>query len=351
MSSPSAQLDAIQSMLAKGQRNVRIERHSLIYWGLAAGFLVVALEWFVTKERFPELWSRAVFTLVSLTVVLGLVAVLDFRKTRRLRAERGETLPFTHRQIMRIWWVLMGLGVSLTFAMFFYGGGFMLYSIWLVLFGLALYIHGLFSEQMLEWAGVLIILLGIAASIIALPYDLSRWLAASVFGIGLPALSFNLDQGRSRPFAVRAMQSGLWLLLVLTPVLIAFLLTRNGTLLAPPQGTGIGAEEYQKLADRSGLYIVHFALKSQVDVEMKIQGQTLETDDRSRFQARLRQPVDVVFVDGKAEGRYRIGAGSWRDTRNRGSKVLRIPKLDTTLTLDPATGPVITADFLAVIKE
>jgi hypothetical protein len=31
----SRQLDSIQSMLVRGQRNLRMERHSLILWGLA----------------------------------------------------------------------------------------------------------------------------------------------------------------------------------------------------------------------------------------------------------------------------------------------------------------------------
>ena len=43
----------------------------------------------------------------------------------------------------------------------FYGGGEMTYSIGIILVGMAFFIQGLFSQQMLCWAGVLISLSGI----------------------------------------------------------------------------------------------------------------------------------------------------------------------------------------------
>src|SRR5574343_1231090 len=109
----------------------------------------------------------------------------------------------------------MGLGTLFTFSTFFFGGGYMLYAVWLVLIGLALYVHGLFSEEALEWAGGLIILIAITALAAQLPNDTMKWLTASVFGIGLPTLTLLLDGGRQRGFGLRLGQALGWTGLVL----------------------------------------------------------------------------------------------------------------------------------------
>ncbi len=57
------------------------------------------------------------------------------------------------RQLTKVWWILMGLGVLMSVATLFYGGGYMIFAAWIFLVGLALVIHGLFSEQPLEWYG------------------------------------------------------------------------------------------------------------------------------------------------------------------------------------------------------
>ena len=44
MTAPARQLDAIHAMLAAGHRNLRIERHSLLLWGIPAGLLWVLSE-------------------------------------------------------------------------------------------------------------------------------------------------------------------------------------------------------------------------------------------------------------------------------------------------------------------
>ena len=51
MADPIArQLDSIQSMLTRGQRNLRMERHSLILWGLAGAGLFMASDLLFTAE-------------------------------------------------------------------------------------------------------------------------------------------------------------------------------------------------------------------------------------------------------------------------------------------------------------
>src|SRR5262249_57214895 len=97
------------------------------------------------------------------------------------------------------------------FATAFFGGGQMTFVIWLVLFGLGIYVHGLFSEQILEWAGVMMILLGIGALALPTSYVATQWLAASAFGLGMPLLAAMLDRGESKSAWTRAGQTALWL--------------------------------------------------------------------------------------------------------------------------------------------
>src|SRR6185295_3361336 len=134
-------------------RSIRLQRHSLMLWGLAGAILCLATEHVITPERFPVHWQRSVALLLFLGIVLSGVAIADFWYTRYRIEARDESLPFVQAQVTKIWWLLIGMGVLFTFASSFFGGGQMVFVIWLVLFGLGIYVHGLFSEQILEWAG------------------------------------------------------------------------------------------------------------------------------------------------------------------------------------------------------
>jgi hypothetical protein len=186
MALAEARLEAIQSMLSNGHRSVHLERHTLLIWGLGGGLLCAFSDQVLTVERFPDLTLRALALLIWLGLWLGGAGWLDHLLTRRARRDREETLPFAQAQITRAWWMLMAMGTLGSFAMFFYGGGSMLYALWTVLLGLGVYLFGLFSRPLIEWIGLAVILLGIAGLASGLPFDATRWLAASCFAIGLP---------------------------------------------------------------------------------------------------------------------------------------------------------------------
>ena len=149
MTVPSQQLHAIHSMLTAGQRNLRLERHTLWLWGVPAGVLFVLSEHILTPEQFPDLTQRALAWLALLLTVLATVATLDWHWTRQAKQTRDEAWSFIHRQVVKVLWLLMGLATLTTFAMFFYGGGYMVCAVWLVFLGVSLYLHGLFSEELL----------------------------------------------------------------------------------------------------------------------------------------------------------------------------------------------------------
>jgi hypothetical protein len=119
--------------------------------GITGGILCLGTEHVITPERFPGHLERAVALLLFLGIVLSALpsptsgprATASRRATSRCRSCR-------HR-LIKVWWLLIGMGVLFTFATAFFGGGQMVFVIWLVLFGLGIYVHGLFSEQI--WNG------------------------------------------------------------------------------------------------------------------------------------------------------------------------------------------------------
>jgi len=55
MTAPARQLDAIHAMLSAGHRNLRIERHTLLLWGIPAGLLFAISELILTPSQFPDI--------------------------------------------------------------------------------------------------------------------------------------------------------------------------------------------------------------------------------------------------------------------------------------------------------
>jgi hypothetical protein len=326
------QLDQIQSMLAAGHRNIRLEKHTLALWGVAGGGLCAFTDLVITQQSFPIPWVRAVALLIFLAIVLSGVAVLDFNYTRyRVRA-RDETFSFAQKQVTKIWWLLVGMGVLFTFAVSFFGGGYMVYGVWLVLLGLGLYIYGLFSEQILEWIGVIMIVLGVAALSMNIPYSATQWLAASVFGLGMPLLSTMLDRGQSKPIGSRLIQSGIWLVLVLGFAQILFQWTRNPPLSTEP-ATVLQSFMHQSVVLPT--QIVTIPTGSKVPLKIRFSGNVVSDGDTATSWMTLTRPLDVSLREGKPDGRFRVGQGDWqqRDVN------LKIRVLELISEINPRDGP------------
>ncbi len=291
------QFQAIQSMLAAGHRSVHLERHSLLLIGGVGGFIAGATEYIITAERFPDLSQRAVALLLWLSAWLGGMAWLDHRWTQRARMRRDETLPFAQAQITRAWWMLLGMGTLGSFAMFFYGGGGMIYAQWIVLLGLGIYLFGLFSRPLIEWIGLATLLLGVAGLAAGLPYGATHWLAASCFAIGMPLAGWLNARFGAGGLPRSFLALGFWLLVVVTPPL---LLTRFSTTSIPAAG-----EQVLRLPAGS-----HIPLR--VDLDSPI----LSIAPQAGLEMTLTQPVEIALIDGQPDGRYRIGNGDWHAVRD-----------------------------------
>ncbi|WP_448188332.1 hypothetical protein [Azospirillum sp. sgz301742] len=335
--SVTQRIDAIHSMLSAGHRNLRIERHTLMLWGAAGGGLLLASNGILTEAQFPDVAQRALAWLALLSVTLGGVAALDWYLTRRAKRERDEAWSFIHRQVLKVWWLLMALGTLLTFATFFFGGGYMLCAAWIVLIGLGLYVHGLFSEELLEWIGVLSIVIGVASLGYRLDYETTRQIAASVFGLGLPLLALMLDRGRVRPSWQRMVQSAAWTLVVLGVPLAAHL--HGGTGLQPADAPPLALESFLKGAGATGRRIVTLPAGTAVPVQVQIAGNIFRNTPAATLPLTLALPLELVTENGEPTGDVRFVGESW--VRGGAGLWITIPKMQAELT--PGRGPLVRA--------
>ncbi|NTV09329.1 MAG: MFS transporter permease [Zoogloea sp.] len=309
MPHPQDQLHSIHAMLAAGHRSVHLERHSLLLIGGVGGFVSLVSEWVITTERFPDTTQRALVLLLWLAFWLGGLSLLDHWLTRRARQRRAETLPFAQAQITRAWWMLLSVGSLGSFAMFFYGGGAMIYGLWIVLLGLGIYLFGLFSRPLIEWIGLATILLGVAGLAAGLPYGATHWLAASCFAIGMPLagwLAARIDHHRL-PQRLGALT--LWLLLVALPPLLATQLSHAaapaGPTLAPgDKGIGLGEQ------------VLRLEAGTRVPLRADLESPILASSPQAGLDLVLSLPVEIALRDGQPDGRYRIADGTWHGIRD-----------------------------------
>lgn len=344
MDAPTQQLNAIHAMLAAGHRNLRIERHTLFLWGVPAGLLWAISEHILTPAQLPDNSQRALAWLGLLLLTLSLIAIVDWHWTRRAKATRDEAWSFIHRQVIKVWWLTMGLAALTTFAMFFYGGAYMLCTVWLVCLGIGLYVHGLFSEELLEWVGLLCIVVGIAGLLARLPYETMRWIAAAVFGIGLPLVAMMLDRGRHRPAWIRLMQMLGWLAAVLIlPLWIESRAHQGGI----PEQPAIPLAEY---LDRPGMtegrHIVTLPPGTAVPVALTVGGDFFSNGgEKPGFTLMTAMAIDVLVRDGELTGDIRLPGRDWQQSRN--VRLLSIPWLKAELI--PGVGPRVSGSLILQI--
>jgi len=332
------QLEAIHTMLASGHRSIRLEHHTLVLWGLAGAALVFSAELLITDARFPEPWQIAIAIVVLLLSVFVPVAWADYSLTRRVRRARGESISFVQRQIYKVWLLLFAMGTLMEIGVTFYGGGFMSYGIWILLVGVGLFVHGLFSQRELETFGVLIIVLGIAGFVLKLPYEGMRWLAASVFGLGLPLigllLTFKQTPGTGRLIRL----SGIWLACV---ALLTVAIYEVDAALQAPSAPTIPLATFQQTAAPAQNQAVALPVGTQVTVKINVQSDLFEHLDEVRIPLILKKPVDINLVRGKPDGTYRVAGNDWKNVNTE----IWINS-EATATLSPKEGPVASFSFM-----
>lgn len=328
------QIEAIREMMASGHRSVRIETHTLLLWGISAALLILFTNKLISHDLFPD---HVVRTLVSggfIALVLVVVGFLDFRMTRRVRRDRDETLSFVQQQLTKVWWLLIGLVVLLNVGVNLFGGGYLYYGITLGIIGLALYIHGLFSEQMLTWIGVSLMVLGIGSLVLNVPFPVMKWLSAFTFGLGLPLLALILTRPKwAAAMPQRAVLTLAWLLLAVLPAWAVYEIDRQSSI---PTAQPLALNDYRSSGTVAPAQtVVRLPAGTVIPVHIELSGNLVQGTSRSTIPVSLSAPLDVVMIDGQPDGRYRVDDGDWK-RRKYDFRVL-VDKLQGSLT--PAQGP------------
>jgi len=336
----AGKIEDIHAMMATGHRSIRIERHTFILWGLAGALLVVVVNAFFTPENFSVHWQRILFSNLFIAAVLVSVAVLDFRLTRRERENRDEILSFVQLQLTKLWWLFITLIVLINIGMNFYGGGYLFYSILLALLGMALYAQGLFSQQMLSWIGVCLILLGLGSIALGITLENQKWLTVSVLGLGFSLLAWWLDfPGIHAGRLSRALLSLAWLLLVVVPVAAADRLSREKGLDTLPI---VSLENWQNKnldTGTTGRQIVRIPAGTSIPLNIEVSSDIVKRKTTGILRLELGEDVDIVVVDTQAEATARVSGNPWKNLHNKPYTITRF-KLNSSL--DQNSGPELT---------
>lgn len=346
MNASMHQLDAIQAMLTAGHRNLRVERHTLLLWGVPPGVLFALSESIFTPDQIPDLPLRAAAWLALIAAGLAVIATLDWRWTRRAKQQRDEAWSFVHRQVIKVQWLFMAMATMATYASFFYGGGYMVCAVWLVFLGLSLFVHGLFSEELLEWVGALCIVMAVVSLLAGLPYETMRWMAAAVFAIGLPLLALMLDRGRHRPVWIRVAQATAWLVIVLAgPMALA----QRSHLAVPADVASVSLETFRSNpAYLRGPAAVTLPRGTVIPVEVELRGDVFDLQGEPPvLPLRLGRDVDLALLDGQLTGDVRLASGPWIDSKQ--VRWIHIPWIKASLT--PGQGPVARSQLIVQLQN
>ena len=299
-------LEDIQSMMHIGHKSIQIEKHTFFYWGIAGGLLTVLLEFLYRNAA--TLMTTTVYVGLCITV-LGLVGYFDYRKTRKIRRSQDKSVSFIQVRMTRIWWLLIGTAILFSAGLDVYGGS-AVYSIWFVLIGLAIIINASFTTQPLGYYGCALIAIGIVSPML-LPYSGLKWLAVSVFGVGVPLLGFMLYRKFGFWQANKSYAVIVWLVLSTAPGYVIYAVEKNITAPLIPS-TMLSLAEYQSNpTSPAGLQIIKLPVGTIVPLKLSAQGKTIADGVFTQLPLVLNEPVEVVLENGKLNGTYRIGQGAW----------------------------------------
>ena len=344
--SANNQLDAIYSMMEDGQHSVKMERHSLWIWGITAAVLILITDLIFNKELLPVRWQLTLAQTTFISIILFLAGRWDFKLTRKVRQLRDESLSFIQLQLTKVWWFFVALIVLLNVGMNFFGGGYMFYGLTIAIMGMAFYVHGLFSTQMLKWIGAMLIIIGLGSVALNIHFLATKWLAAGVFGLGLPILAFILDKPISHSTLLKRLGlSAIWFVIVIIPSTFAY----QNELTFDAEGlTMRSIEEYKTLTKEQAAkeQIIHFPAGSKIPVHINMRGDDVEMNDSKQLAMILKKDINVVIKDGKANGHFQVEGANWL---NRISH-LRTKDFKMGSEIEQQNGPSVNLNFSLEIK-
>ncbi len=309
--SANSQIDAIYSMMDEGQHSLKMERHSLLIWGLTAAILILITDLLFNPQTMAVRWQLILSQTIFISVILFFAGVWDLKLTRKVRRLRDESISFIQLQLTKVWWFFVALIVMLNVGMNFFGGGYMFYGLTIALIGMAFYIQGLFSTQMLKWIGVMLILIGLASVALNLHFLATKWLAAGVFGLGLPLLAVILEKPATHStFLKRIILSLLWLAIVIFPSMLAF---QSESTFDPAGLAKRSVSEYKLLSATAATekQIIYFTAGTDIPLKINMDGNILEMNVSENLTMKLKKDISIVIEDGKTGDHFKIAGSKW----------------------------------------
>ena len=241
---------------------------------------------------------------------------------------------------------MLALIVFINVGMNIFGGGLMFYGLTLALIGMAFYINGLFSTQMLKWIGVMLILLGTASVALNLHIQVSKWLAIGAFGLGLPILAFILDKPVSHStLSKRLLLSIVWFVVVTTPAVIASHYEIGFDDSHLPKRS---LDEYKSLdaAQSQQQQVINLPAGTEIPVQLNISGDMLDSSTPTSLSLKLSKPLDVVIEKGQANGQFRVADSPWR----KRIYDLRVKDFKMSSKVKQEQGPVVNLKFRLEVR-
>ncbi len=331
------QLSSIHSLLQAGQRPLRIHRHTLCIWGGMAGSLAALTDPLLRAMNLAMAWQAACAILVVLgTGFLG-AAWLDKRLTQHFVRKHDLTIPFVQEQITKVWWLLIALGILLTSGLTLAGGDRLVYGLWIAIFGMGLFIHGAFSEELPEWVGAAMLLLGIVPVALQVPLQQTRWLAVCAFSIGMPVLALMLDGGQQKHFMRRLLQSLLWLASVLAPALAIYQWSKVNER-SQLESIPLASVQIQKM---QGPFALSLPAGTVIPFSISLSGPILEADANATINLTLKHAVEIEMRGGEPTGFYRYANSPWLNFHES----LRIPSIKFSSYMTDGRQPAAKADI------
>lgn len=344
--STTDQLEAIHSMMESGQQSVKMERHTLLIWGITAALLILLTDWLFSPDNLPVSWQRIAGQTVFISVILFIAGLWDFKLTKQVRKQRDESLSFVQLQVTKVWWFMVGLIVFINVGMNFFGGGNMFYGLTLALIGMAFYINGLFSTQMLKWIGMMLILMGATNVALDLHILASKWLAIGAFGLGLPILAFILDKPLSHStLGKRLLLSMAWFAIVIFPSVIAYEYETDfdASKLQVRSVNEYKALDAEQAAQRQ---VITLPAGTEIPVNLDISGDMLDSNKTTAMVIKLSKPVDVVINEGKTTGHFRMDNTEWRKRIYH----LQVQDFKMAANIDQQQGPSVNLGFKLEVR-
>lgn len=338
-SSASPHLQLLQSLLQAGHRPIRLQPGSLVRWGWTFAFLALSTPPLL-RQLPPASELQPLVAVLWLGGWLALVAWWDWRATHRAACRAQETLPFVQGQVRKAWWLLLSAGVLYTGSTFFFGGSYQIYMVWMALVGLGLFLHGLFSQELVEWAGASLFLLALIALTSGLPLAWHRAILINMAGVGMPLLGWLLHRWPAATASVGPLMAQVALILA-AGVLPALAMNWQSRLELPQdipvysQAGLAGLGTPSQWPRHVGL---HVPAGASIELQLDMQGEVLKTSANPvRIAYTFQQDMDFLLIDGQLSHYVRRPGEPWRE--NHGW--LRINHLDFAPDLSQPQGLVV----------